>query len=238
LSSTFPPPGEAGLLVVEDDEAMSIAVSAGLRARGYTVRTAADGRAALDACTDLPPDVVLLDLGLRDMDGIEVCRHLRRWMHNPIIVLTADGAERRMIACLDEGADDYVTKPFSMPQLYARIRVALRHRQALAPIVEGALIEVGSLRIDIAGRVAAVGERNLELRRREFALLTLLARNAGKILTSQYLLTQVWGTEWVHNQATLRNHVATVRRKLADGPGTPRVVTESGIGYRLLAPES
>jgi two-component system KDP operon response regulator KdpE len=237
VSSDFQPLTDAELLVVEDDEAMSLAVTAGLTARGYVVRAVATGRDALSACTDRPPDVVLLDLGLPDIDGIDVCRHLRRWTHNPIIVLTADGSEQRMIACLDEGADDYVTKPFSMPQLHARIRVALRHRKALAPIVDGAVINVGTLRVDVGGHVATLDGRDLELRRREFALVTVFARNAGKILTSRYLLGEVWGDSWTENQGTLRNHVATVRRKLTDAPGAPRLVTESGVGYRLLAPD-
>jgi len=153
-ASHFVPNDEVSVLVVDDEPAMLRALSSGLEARGYRVATAASGRDALDRASLELPDVVVLDLGLPDMDGIDVCRRLRRWMTSPIIVLTADGSEDRKITALDEGADDYVTKPFSMPELLARLRVALRHRRALAALIDDDRIEVGSLRIDVAAHEA------------------------------------------------------------------------------------
>jgi two-component system, OmpR family, KDP operon response regulator KdpE len=208
-----------------------------LDARGYRVRVASTGHEALDATVSQEPDVVLLDLGLPDMDGVEVCRQLRRWSSAPIIVLTADGHEDRKIRSLDEGADDYITKPFSMPELLARVRVAARHRRALAAIVDHQYIEVGSLRIDVAGHTATIEGEELELRRKLFALLVLLARNAGSVMTHRTLVEQIWGSGSESNTQPLRTHVTMLRKKLGSRPGTPRLVTEAGIGYRLLRPE-
>ena len=174
---------------------------------------------------------MILDLGLPDIDGIEVCRHLRLRSAVPIIVLSADGNEDRKIAALDVGADDYLTKPFSMPELLARVRVALRHRRALASVVDDGPVWVGSLVIDRGDHVAAVDGRPLDLRPKEFALLLLLVRNAGKVLTHRTILDQVWGPEQALD--TLRTHVSQLRRKLARPP-VPTLVTEPGVGYRLL----
>jgi two-component system KDP operon response regulator KdpE len=236
-SSPSPSQPEIRVLVVEDDDAMLRAVVAGLVARGYRAIGARSAKEAFAACEDAPPDVVLLDLGLPDVDGIEVCRHLRRWTANPIIVLTADGAEDRKVLALDTGADDYVTKPFSMPELHARVRVALRHRAALASIVADDDLRVGSLHIDLAAHTVTVGDALVDLGRREYDLLVLFARNCGKVLTAKYILTQVWGAEWVDHAPTLRRHVATLRKKLPEGADAPRIETESGIGYRMLRAE-
>ncbi len=208
-----------------------------LDARGYRVRVASSGHEALDATVSQEPDVVLLDLGLPDMDGVEVCRQLRRWSSAPIIVLTADGHEDRKVRSLDEGADDYITKPFSMPELLARVRVAVRHRRALAAIVDHQYIEVGSLRIDVAGHTATIEGEELELRRKLFALLVVLARNAGSVMTHRTLVEQVWGSGSESNTQPLRTHITVLRKKLGNRPGTPRLVTEAGVGYRLLRPE-
>lgn len=233
-SSPSPSLDDSRILVVEDDGAIRDALVSGFRARGYNVDPAATGRSALALANEHPPDVVLLDLGLPDIDGLEVCRHLRRWTSNPIIVLTADGAEDRKVIALDDGADDYVTKPFSLPELHARVRVALRHRAMLRAIVDGEVLEVGALRLDVAGYSAVVNGATLDLQRLEFALLAELARNCGKVLTSRHLLARVWdGGESV---GTLRTHVTAVRRKLGEGPGVPRIVTEYGVGYRMLGP--
>jgi two-component system KDP operon response regulator KdpE len=182
-------------------------------------------------------DVVLLDLGLPDMDGVDVCRHLRRWSRAPIIVLTADGEEDRKIRSLDEGADDYVTKPFSMPELLARVAVAARHRRALAAIVDHQYLEVGSLRVDVAAHTATLAGEPLDLPRKAFALLVLLARNAGSVMTHRTLVAQVWGDSTDANTQPLRTHVAMLRRRLGRASGTPRIVNEAGIGYRMLRPE-
>jgi two-component system KDP operon response regulator KdpE len=228
---------DAAILVVEDDRAMLRTIAAAFEARGQAPRLATTGREALELANREPPDVVLLDLGLPDIDGVEICRRLRRWHSCPIIVLTADGAEERKVAALDEGADDYVTKPFSMPELQARVRVALRHRAALAAIVDGQRLRVGTLEIDTAAYVASVDGETLELRRREFELLTELARNADRVLTSRHLLTQVWGSDWAKHHGALRTLVSGLRRKLGSAPGTPHIKTASGIGYRLCEPE-
>src|SRR4051794_31069718 len=183
-----------------------------LRTYGYHATTSATGAAAIDACTARMPDVVLLDLGLPDIDGIEVCRHVRRFSRNPIIVLTGDDAEGRKVEALDSGADDYVTKPFSMPELHARIRVALRHRAALGAFVEGAVVQVGVLRIDTAGHTCWIGKQQVEPPRRQFALLTLLSRNVGRAVTNRQLIEQVWGDDWSNNVAALRTHIVGVRK--------------------------
>jgi two-component system KDP operon response regulator KdpE len=236
LSSTFPWP-DARILVVEDDEALTGAMVAALTARGYRVFAARTGADAIERCNEETPDVLLLDLGLPDIDGIDVCRHVRRWSHNPIIVLTADGAEERKVLALDTGADDYVTKPFSMPELHARIRVALRHRAILAPLIEGAVLEIGALRVDVAGHLCWLAGAPVDLPRRQFALLVLLARNCGRVVTNNQIIEQVWGTDWSNNLAAVRTQIVGVRKVLAATPGTPRIATEAGVGYRMLEPD-
>jgi two-component system, OmpR family, KDP operon response regulator KdpE len=223
------------VLVVDDDPALTRVLTVGFEARGYAVRIAPTGTAALDEAQLGEPDVVILDLGLPDLDGIDVCRHLRTWCHSPIIVLSADGAEDRKILALDVGADDYLTKPFSMPELLARVRVALRHRAALAAIVDADLLRVGDLSIDPAAHEARIGDDDLQLTPKEFALLLLMARNAGKVLTHRTILDQVWGPDQALD--TLRTHVSLVRRKLGTGSERPRLVTEPGVGYRLVQPD-
>jgi two-component system KDP operon response regulator KdpE len=234
-SSTSLSPGDVSLLVVEDEPVLRSALATLLTGNGYEVLTAATGREALHLAEARQPDVVLLDLGLPDLDGLDVCRHLRRWSHNPIIVLTADGAEDRKVAALDVGADDYVTKPFSIPELLARVRVALRHRRVIAGVVDDERLEVGDLRIDIAAHEAFAGTSRLDLSPKEFTLLTVLARNAGKVMTHRALLAQVWHDEAGGSQR-LRPHVTLLRKKLGHGPRRPEIVTETAIGYRLLGP--
>jgi two-component system, OmpR family, KDP operon response regulator KdpE len=226
---------DAQVLIVDDDPALRRVVEVGLTARGYAVATAATGSDALDSAERLDPDVVILDLGLPDMDGIDVADHLRRRRAAAsIVVLSADGAEDRKVRALEDGADDYLTKPFSMSELLARVGVAMRHRRALAPLVETELLTIGALQIDIAGHEARIGGDPLDLTPKEFALLTLLARNAGKVLTHRAILDQVWSLDQALD--TLRTHVSQLRRKLGDGVDTPRLVTEPAIGYRMLAP--
>jgi len=225
---------EPRVLVIEDDTALTTVLAKALAARGFSVQVMATGQAALEAASVEAPDVVVLDLGLPDMDGIDVCRQLRAWFANPIIVLSADGDEDRKVAALDEGADDYVTKPFSMPELLARLRVALRHRRTSAAVAADGVIALGDLVIDVGAHAVAAGGAPLELRPKEFELLLLLARNAGRVMTHGALATRLWGGPAVHHTESLRWHVMHLRKRLGEGAERPRLVTEPGVGYRLI----
>src|ERR1700694_5874033 len=169
------------VLVVEDERSMARIMSASLQARGYEVIVARTGQDGLDQSAAEDPAVIILDLGLPDLDGVEVCRRMRQWTRAPIIIVTADGSEDRKIMALDEGADDYVTKPFSMPELLARLRVAVRHRRAFGPFVDDSVLEVGDLVVDTAERQVPVAGQTVELTPKEFEFLVLLARHQGKV---------------------------------------------------------
>jgi two-component system KDP operon response regulator KdpE len=225
------------VLLVEDDPAVAGVVAAALRGRGYPVEVVDTGQAALDRVSATEPRVVVLDLGLPDIDGIDVCRRLRRWFLEPIVVLSADGDEDRKVTALDEGADDYVTKPFSMPELLARLRVAVRHRDAARSQVRADGVVAGDLRIDVDGHVAELAGEVLTLTRKEFRLLALLAHNRGRVMTHGALLNAVWGSPDLRRTDTLRVHMTQLRRKLGTGPGRPELVSEPGVGYRLVTPE-
>jgi len=223
------------VLVIDDEPAIERVLETALSARGYDVHTAATGAKGLELATALEPDVMIVDLGLPDLDGIEVCRRLRTWTANPIIVLTVDDGENRKVEALDVGADDYVTKPFSVPELLARVRVALRHQHTLGQVVDPGAIVVGPLRIDVAAHEAALRDAPLRLTPQEFALLTLLARNSGRVLTHRTLIVGVWGRPAPDRIGQLRIHVNQLRRKLAtDVDPSVQIVTEPGVGYRLV----
>ena len=225
------------MLLVDDQPALRRALVATLAAEGFVVEEAATGAAAIEAMNACESDVLLLDLGLPDIDGIDVCRHLRHWSSAPIIVLTADDAEERKVLALDEGADDYLTKPFSVPELLARLRVALRHRRALESLVDDVEVVVGDLRIDAGAHLATIGGEPVELTRKEFALLTLLTRNAGKLLTYGKLVSVVWGERTEAATQPLRTHISLLRKKLGHGPNRPMILNDAGVGYRLVLPE-
>jgi two-component system KDP operon response regulator KdpE len=236
-----PQPGEGTpdqqILVVDDEPAILRALTAALRARGYGVLSATTGQGAIDGVALHEPAALILDLGLPDIDGLDVCARIRQWSDIPIVVLTADGADRRKVAALDGGADDYVTKPFSTPELLARLRVALRHRPVVAPAdVESELV-VGSLTVDLAHHTVTVGERALHLTPKEFGFLAVLARHAGRVLTHRTILQEVWGEEYGTETQYLRVYASQLRKKLADQPGRNRLVTEPGVGYRLIDPD-
>jgi two-component system KDP operon response regulator KdpE len=222
------------VLVVDDEMAILRVVGAGLRARGYEVLTAATGEAALASVAHNNPDVVVLDLGLPDIDGIEVCRRLRVWSAVPIIVLSAEGADDRKVKAFDEGADDYVTKPFSMPELVARVAVALRHRPGPDSQAGETELHVGDLAIDLFRHRVTVAGRTVDLTPKEFDFLTLLARWPGRVLTHRTILQEVWGPEYGTETQYLRVYASQLRRKLEDDPTRPRLVTEPGVGYRLV----
>ncbi len=222
----------ARVLVVDDDLSLCKALRIGLSARGYDVvvaRTAEDG---ISQVALVSPDVVLLDLGLPDLDGTQVCRRVREWSSVPIVVLSASGDEQRKVAALDGGADDYVTKPFGMAELEARIRVALRHSRAVAA-AEPTEIVVGDLELDLVGHAGRFGGRDLELTSREFDFLAYLARRAGKVCTQHMILRDVWGAEYGGESHYLRVYAHRVRRKLGE-PAGEMLRTHPGIGYQLV----
>jgi len=220
------------LLIVEDEPAMATVLTEGLAARGYLVRTVSTGSEAIAAAAESRPAVVVLDLGLPDMDGIDVCRQIRAWSEVPIIVLTADGAEDRRVDALDQGADDYVTKPFSMRELLARVRVALRRRPLSGP--DEAVLTVGDVVVDVAHHWVSVGGVLVDLTPKEFDLLALLARYPGRVLTHRTILAEVWGPEGLNHTEYLRVYARALRNKLGEDPTRRRLLTEPGVGYRLV----
>jgi two-component system KDP operon response regulator KdpE len=226
------------VLVIDDEVAILRVLQTGLRARGYEVDTAADGAAGLAKAAREQPEVIVLDLGLPDVDGIDVCRRIRAWSDVPIIVLSAHGSEARKVQALDEGADDFVTKPFGMAELEARLRVALRHARRRPAAAEEASIEVGPLRIDLARRTVEMRGQSIDLTAREFDLLAFLARHAGKVLTHRMILEQVWGPGSGDETHYLRVYANRLRRKLEENPNQPEfLLTSPGVGYQLVTPD-
>jgi two-component system KDP operon response regulator KdpE len=226
------------ILVVDDEPAILRALSVALRARGYAVVTATSGQQAIDRCATDDPAAVVLDLGLPDLDGLDVCRRIRSWSDVPIIVLTAEGADERKVTALDDGADDYVTKPYSTPELLARLRVALRHRSRAEGTTGSSRYVVGDLTVDVAHHRVEVGGEPVALTPKEFAFLALLARYPARVLTQGAILAEVWGPAYVRESQYLRVYASQLRKKLGDDPSRPRLVTEPGVGYRLVDPSS
>jgi two-component system KDP operon response regulator KdpE len=222
------------ILVVDDDPSLLRALRIGLTARGYEVSVAGTGGEGISQVALGAPDVVVLDLGLPDLDGVDVCRRLREWSKVPILVLSAADAEGRKVAALDAGADDYVTKPFGMAELEARLRVALRHAGAARKDERTELV-VGDLRVDLVHQGASYRGRELELTARELAFLTYLARNAGKVCTHHMILKEVWGPQYGGETHYLRVYAHRLRRKLGDDEGA-LLRTHPGIGYQLVSP--
>jgi two-component system KDP operon response regulator KdpE len=221
------------VLVVDDEKPIRRFLNAALHGNGYRTVEAERGEEALREAATRTPDIVLLDLGLPDVDGIEVTRRLREWSTVPIVVLSARGQEQDKIAALDAGADDYVTKPFAVGELMARMRVALRHRAAMAGAKEETVLEAGPLRVDLARREVAIDGREVRLTPIEYKLLTALARHRGLVLTHEQLLREVWGPH-ARQRHYLRVYMAQLRHKLEPEPSRPRIlITEPGVGYRL-----
>jgi two-component system KDP operon response regulator KdpE len=207
-----------------------------LAAQDYGVAEVESIKEALAAATTTNPELILLDLGLPDGDGIELTRRLREWSQVPIVVISARGKEEDKVAALDAGADDYLTKPFSVKELLARVRVALRHGAQRAGQTSP-ILEVGALRIDQDRREVRVDGREVHVTPTEYSLLTLLARNAGKVLTHRQILKAVWGPPYVNEIHYLRVFMAQLRRKIEADPARPRLLgTEPGVGYRMLEP--
>ena len=228
-------PGAKPLLLVIDDELpIRRFLRAGLEGQGYTLVEAADGTDGLAQAATRSPDLVLLDLGLPDLDGIEIVRRIREWSALPIIVLTARGQEEDKIRALDAGADDYVTKPFSMGELLARLRAALRRRSRATRETGDSLIRIGDLEIDLGRRRVAVGTSPIKLTPIEYRLLAALAHHAGRVLTHAQLLREVWGPAHTTQHHYLRVYMAQLRQKIEKDSARPRwLLTEPGVGYRL-----
>lgn len=223
------------ILVVDDEAAIRRFLHTSLTANGYAVAEAANGADALTAVTAYRPDLLILDLGLPDLDGLEVIRRIREWSQIPILILSARGQERDKIAALDVGADDYLTKPFGVGELLARLRAALR--RVSHPETE-TLFQSGDLRVDFGRRLVKVREEEVQLTPTEYDLLHVLVNNAGKVLTHHHLLRQVWGMGYEGELHLLRVNISNLRRKIEADPARPRyVVTEPGVGYRLRMDE-
>ncbi len=223
------------VLVVDDEPPIVRAVAANLRARGYQAQTAANGAAALTAVELEQPDCVVLDLGLPDVHGLEVLRRLRGWTSVPVVVLTAADGEHDKVRAFQLGADDYVTKPFSMVELIARVQVAIRHGQ-LARTNRSPVIEAGDVRIDLDAKQVTRDGQPIRLTRIEYRLLEVLATNAGRLCSHAFLLENVWGPGYQQESQYLRVYVANLRKKL-DEPAAPHLLlTEPGLGYRLVLP--
>ena len=223
----------ACLLVVDDELSMRRMLRSTLGAAGYRVEEAADGREGLLKNSLQKPDLILLDLGLPDQSGLEVLQKIREFSTVPILVLTAEQAEGEKVKALDLGADDYVTKPFGMAELMARIRAALRHAR---PHDASPVLQFGALTLDLEHRLVLVQEKPLKLTTTEYALLKLLASHAGKVMTHRQMLREIWGPACVEETHYLRVYIGSLRKKIEDAGGPALIQTEPGVGYRLVLP--
>jgi len=219
------------VLVVDDETSIRRYLRAALTAQGLTVYEAANGQEALNAVIANRPDLIILDLGLPDIGGIEVTRQLREWSQTPITILSVRETEQDKIAALDAGADDYLTKPFSTGELMARIRVAFRK---IGKTPDDPILQVNALCMDLSSRTVTFEEQEISLTPTEYGLLRILLQNAGKVITHQHLLRQVWGTAYDSEMHLLRVNISNLRRKIEPDPARPKyIVTEPGVGYRL-----
>lgn len=226
-------PGKANILVVDDEPQIARVLKTTLSSQGYATRTAGDGREALQAMKDWTPDLVITDLRMPNMDGLALCRHIREQSQVPIIVLSVKGEEKTKVEALDAGADDYVTKPFNINELLARVRAGLR-RMTAARQPDAQLIEIGDFQIDLEKHAVRVKNRDVRLTPKEFDLMVHLARNPGKVITHRALLSAVWGANSVEQPEYLRVFVGHLRKKLEADESAPRyIVTEPWVGYRF-----
>jgi two-component system KDP operon response regulator KdpE len=223
----------ARILVVDDEAQIRKFLRIALEANGFAVVEAATGAGGVAACATEPPGLVILDLGLPDIDGKEVLRRIREWSDVPILVLSVRQSEAEKVAVLDAGANDYVVKPFGIAELLARIRVLLRNRSGEAP--QASELVIGDLAIDLSRHLVELAGRPVRLTRKEFELLRVLAQNAGRILTHGQILREVWGKAHENDTQYLRVFVSQLRHKLGDDPASPRfILNEPGVGYRML----
>jgi len=228
------------ILVIDDEPQILRAMRTILTEKQFKVTTASRGEEGLTLAAAHEPDLIILDLGLPDMDGVDVCTRLREWTQTPIIILSVRDSERDKVAALDQGADDYLTKPFGIEELLARVRVALRH-SAHAQSGQGAqtkVVKAGPLTIDLAWHIIKRGEEEVKLTGTEYKLLAYLAANHGRVLTHQSILTHVWGPADADHTEYLRVYMRQLRKKLEADPERPQyILTEPGIGYRFIADE-
>ena len=225
------------ILVVDDEPKIRMFIRANLQARGYDVYLAQDGIEALEVAARVLPDVIVLDVGMPGMDGIEVCHKIREWADTPIIILSVKEDEKIKVRALDEGADDYITKPFSLEELLARVRVALRHA-AGTPVAARIVFTAGDLEVDMTKRVAHLRGELIKLTRTEYELLAYLINNIGKVLSHNEILQSVWGPEYGGESEYVRVFIGQLRRKIEDDPSNPRfIVTVPRIGYRFVSPD-
>jgi two-component system KDP operon response regulator KdpE len=225
------------ILVVDDEPKIRMFIRANLQARGYDVYLAQDGIEALEVAARVLPDVIVLDVAMPGMDGIEVCRKLREWADTPIIILSVKEDEKIKVRALDEGADDYITKPFSLEELLARVRVALRHTAGV-PVAARIVFMAGDLEVDMTKRVVYLRGELVKLTRTEYELLAYLINNIGKVLSHNEILQNVWGPEYGGESEYVRVFIGQLRRKIENDPSNPRfIVTVPRIGYRFVNPE-
>lgn len=229
------------ILVVEDDTPVRNLITTTLKTHDYLFVTAASGEEAIMQASTYNPDVVFLDLGLPDMDGIEVIKRIREWSNMPIIVISARSDDEDKIEALDMGADDYLTKPFSVEELLARLRVMQRRISLLTSetgMGESSVYTNGQLRIDFVARCAYLNDEEMKLTPIEYKLLCLLAKNTGRVLTHTYITQKIWGSSWQNDVASLRVFMATLRKKLETGEDSPQYIqTHIGVGYRMMKVE-
>jgi two-component system KDP operon response regulator KdpE len=222
------------ILMIEDELAIRRFLKPSLESQGFKILETTNGTEGLSLASSHNPDIVLLDLGLPDMDGLEVVKRLREWAAFPIIIITARGKEKDKIAGLDAGADDYLTKPFSVGELMARIRVALRHAQSVKRGGQDPIFETPDFKVDLSARVVTVRGKEIHLTPNEYDLLSLLIRYAGKVVTQKQILKEVWGPASGDQIQYLRIYIYQLRHKIEADPDRPKyIVTESGVGYRL-----
>lgn len=223
------------IMIVEDEEAIGNFISVILHSNDYRTIRAVKGKEAVSMAAAYCPDVILLDLGLPDMDGVEVLTSIRQWSNCSIIVVSARGHEREKVEALDSGADDYITKPFGSAELLARIRTAIRHKERAADAtVKESNLTLDQLRIDYEKRMVFLGEKEVHLTPIEYRIIVLLSRNLGKVLTYDTIIKEVWGP-YTNDIQTLRVNMANIRRKLEYNPAEPRyIITEVGVGYRMV----
>lgn len=225
----------AQVLIIDDELQIRRFLRISLEANGYHIHETATGQDALVKAAQIRPDIVILDMGLPDMDGLNVLKRLREWTQTPVIILSVRDSDRDKVAALDAGADDYLTKPFSVNELLARIRTAQRHAQ---PQPQETVFTSGRLEVDLSRRLVTVSGDPIRLTPTEYALLRLLIQHAGKVLTHQQILRAVWGPEYVNETHYLRVYFAQLRQKIEANPALPEIIlTEPGVGYRLSVDE-